>query len=141
MNETETTHQEDARQRGHEPNTVSVRKLLVSGTSLVLMVALALPLMYGTLGLLASRQQPGTRDQRLEVNATIETSPSVSDDQPQRLRELRQREARQLNTYEWIDEPSGVARIPISRAIEIVSDRGLAKNESNNEEQPDDVSP
>jgi hypothetical protein len=32
---------------------------------------------------------------------------------------------KKLNSYDWVDEKAGVARIPIDRAIEIIAQRGL----------------
>jgi hypothetical protein len=32
---------------------------------------------------------------------------------------------RALNSYGWIDKPSGIVRIPIDRAIELIAQRGL----------------
>jgi hypothetical protein len=41
------------------------------------------------------------------------------------LRELRTREDAELNSYGWIDRTSGVVRIPIDRAIEIIAKNGV----------------
>jgi len=37
----------------------------------------------------------------------------------QRLAELRAREQSESTTYGWIDQPAGVVRIPIDRAVEL----------------------
>ena len=37
------------------------------------------------------------------------------------LRDLRAREAETLNSYGWIDQENGVARIPVERAMEIMT--------------------
>jgi hypothetical protein len=42
---------------------------------------------------------------------------------PRRL--LRAEEDRTLSSYGWIDRPGGVARIPIERAMELVTERGV----------------
>lgn len=41
------------------------------------------------------------------------------------LTSVRQREDSVLNTYGWIDRRSGLVRIPIDRAIEVLAERGL----------------
>ena len=41
------------------------------------------------------------------------------------LRAFRAREDQLLNSYGWIDKTAGVARIPISRAMELLIERGL----------------
>jgi hypothetical protein len=38
---------------------------------------------------------------------------------------LRAQEDAILTSYAWVDKKAGVARIPIDRAIEIVTERGL----------------
>jgi hypothetical protein len=38
---------------------------------------------------------------------------------------LRPYEDPLLNTYGWVDQKNGIARIPISRAIDILAQRGL----------------
>jgi hypothetical protein len=41
------------------------------------------------------------------------------------LHQHRQRESRTLNATEWVNQPAGVVRIPIDRAIELTAERGL----------------
>jgi hypothetical protein len=42
--------------------------------------------------------------------------------QPEELRLLRVEQTEQLSGYRWVDERSGVAAVPIERAIELVVD-------------------
>lgn len=42
------------------------------------------------------------------------------------LEELRAAEDRELESYGWVDRASGVARLPIERAIELVVEEGLS---------------
>lgn len=44
------------------------------------------------------------------------------------IRELRAREAEELNSYKLLDPQKGVYRIPIDRAIEIMADEAYRKN-------------
>ena len=41
------------------------------------------------------------------------------------LAQLRQAEDETLRSYQWIDEQQGVVQIPIERAIDLLSERGL----------------
>ena len=41
------------------------------------------------------------------------------------LAELRAAEASDLNSYGWVDRGSGIARIPIDRAMQLLLERGL----------------
>ncbi len=52
------------------------------------------------------------------------------------LATVHQREDALLNTYGWVDAKSGLVRIPVDRAIEVLAERGLPareqeKNEAN----------
>jgi len=38
---------------------------------------------------------------------------------------LRKSEAERLESYGWVDQPAGVTRIPIDRAMDLVIERGL----------------
>jgi hypothetical protein len=61
------------------------------------------------------------------------TAGAVKDPPPPRLQtqpfkdiyQLREGEARQLDTYAWVDKESGIVRMPIERAMELVIERGL----------------
>jgi hypothetical protein len=41
------------------------------------------------------------------------------------IKDLRQEQNRLLDRYEWVDKSSGVVRIPIDRAMEVLAERGL----------------
>lgn len=44
---------------------------------------------------------------------------------PEKLAALRQQESAQLEGYGWVNQASGIARIPINRAIALVAEKGL----------------
>jgi hypothetical protein len=52
--------------------------------------------------------------------------PRLEVDPSRNLPEFRARERARVESYDWI-EPGKVARIPVSRAIEILAERGLPK--------------
>lgn len=39
--------------------------------------------------------------------------------------QLRARESERLGSYSWADQPAGVARIPIERAMDLIAERGV----------------
>jgi hypothetical protein len=41
------------------------------------------------------------------------------------IKELRRSELPRLERYEWVDKNTGVVRIPIERAIDLIAERGL----------------
>jgi hypothetical protein len=73
---------------------------------------------------IADRQAPppvlaGARTQPLPPAPRLESNP------PKDLAEFRQRENAVLDTYAWVDKEKGAARIPVDRAIDILSAKGL----------------
>ena len=61
---------------------------------------------------LASMREP-TPEPRLQVHA------------PKELQEMRRAEDALLKNYGWIDQKTGIVRIPVDRAIELLAKRGL----------------
>ena len=51
--------------------------------------------------------------------------PQLQADPPKELRAYLATKAKELSTYGWIDEHSGIVRIPIDRAIDLTVSRGL----------------
>jgi hypothetical protein len=49
------------------------------------------------------------------------------------LKKFREREDAELNTYGWINRTAGVVRIPVTRAMELVLQRGLPSRSETNE--------
>jgi hypothetical protein len=52
-------------------------------------------------------------------------APLLEIDERDQLHKFVMDQEKQLNSYDWVDEKAGVARIPIDRAMEIVAQRGL----------------
>jgi hypothetical protein len=52
-------------------------------------------------------------------------SPRLEDDERTELNDVRYGEEEQLNSSGWVDQSSGVAHIPITRAMELIAQRGL----------------
>jgi hypothetical protein len=50
---------------------------------------------------------------RLETNERLE------------IKDFRTQEEQTLNSYGWVDQPNGVVRIPIERAMQLLAQRGL----------------
>lgn len=52
-------------------------------------------------------------------------APMLENDERGQLRDFLKHQEDQLNSYDWVDEKTGVARIPIERAMELTVERGL----------------
>ncbi len=123
-NNSENILPEEAHERGHEFEEPSVAG--IAAVALGLITALALFLAV----LLWIYQQAATRPPRPETSNPPATArgfplPRLQLSPPVELVRLRSNEDSILNSYGWIDQTNGLARIPINRAIEILSERGL----------------
>jgi hypothetical protein len=52
--------------------------------------------------------------------------PRLETDERTEIHDFRLKEEQQLHSYGWVDQSSGVMRIPIERAMELIAQRGLA---------------
>jgi hypothetical protein len=51
--------------------------------------------------------------------------PRLEDDERTELNDIRYGEEERLNSYGWVDRSGGVAHIPITRAMQLIIERGL----------------
>src|SRR5882762_7744757 len=56
----------------------------------------------------------------------IPPGPRLQPSPPRDMDELRAKDREALTTYGWVDQANGVARIPVARAIDILSERGFS---------------
>lgn len=122
----------------HEHSDVDVRALIGFTVGMFVVVALVGLLMGGLFRIL--ERQAARNDPQLSPLAAppVQMPPTTAKpvfsqgegprlltDEPSVLGEQRVKEAEALGTYGWVDEKSGVARIPISEAKKLILQRGL----------------
>jgi hypothetical protein len=66
-------------------------------------------------------KNPG--DDPMEVQAF--PAPRLQSDDVQEMRDQLYSEESRLQSYGWVDQDSGQARIPVTRAMELIAERGL----------------
>jgi hypothetical protein len=106
---------------GHEPIETNVRAVWITGVILAGVVAGAFLVILGLMSWLGAN-----RDTRQAMPAAGEAS--ITDpvwNVPPHVQRLRMREQQLLDTYQWVDQTAGVARIPLDRAMEIIAENGL----------------
>lgn len=121
--------------RGHEERDLRLRPLIISGVSLATLAGLSLLAMWLLFGYFAARQM------RLEtdLHPLLETRPLPPEPRLQVSPQLDTRailtnEWSILGSYGWVDRQAGIVRIPIGRAIELLTERGLpARNAKDRE--------
>jgi len=111
-----------------ERRTGSLRGVLYATLALVVISVL---IHYSVVGLFTVLKQ---RYNSLDMNTNpVQTAqphrlppePRLQWDEAGDLRQLRQREDSVLQTYGWVDQPAGVVRIPVARALELAARQGL----------------
>ena len=91
--------------------------------------------MYGYLETYEKQHQPPLNplvsqtenDSRKVSNTDIARFPQPRLETNERLEinDFRLQEEKKLNSYDWIDQKAGIARIPIDRAMQLLAQRGL----------------
>src|SRR5262245_3622847 len=112
--------------RGHEERDVQLRPLVISGMSLALLVGLSFLAMWLLFDYFATRQahlnvlpSPVFEAQHLPPEPRLQVSPA------QHMQQMYATEMATLHSYGWVDRQAGIVRIPIDRAIELLTERGL----------------
>jgi len=117
-------HNEDVR---FEPKDVNYGNIVITGTSLLIVVWAVVALLSFYFKFLAHyREEAGPPPlpyeqgaQKLPPEPRLQPSPTAD------LQTLRAGENAMLNQYRWIDRSKGIVAIPISRAIELLAERGI----------------
>lgn len=117
---------------GQLDRELNLKALIVFAIGLTAVVLAMAALMWFLSGALRERlvsqdpprpRLPAARTQPLPPGPLLQTDPE------EELRQMLDEEDELLSTFEWVDEASGVARVPIETAIDI-----LAREEA---QQPD----
>ena len=108
---------------GHETTDVNVWAVGKFAIGLVVVCVVSIGLLFGLLKFFQSREETS-------VANTVEPTKLFPQPQLQKtpipdLRAIRAEEDKLLNGYAWVDQPKGVVRIPVDRAIEVLAQRGL----------------
>jgi hypothetical protein len=108
---------------GHETTDVNVWAVGKFTIGLVVVCVVSIALLFGLLKFFQSREETS-------VANTVEPTKMFPQPQLQKtpipdLKAIRAEEDKLLKGYAWVDQPKGVVRIPVDRAIEVLAQRGL----------------
>jgi len=108
---------------------------LVGLTVGCLLVALLLKGMFSYLDARENRNQPALNPLVQQTRSDLRSvapgdiakfpEPRLETDEPREIRAFRVQEEQRLHSYGWVDQPAGVVRIPIDRAMDLLAQRGL----------------
>lgn len=122
---------------GYETTDAEVRPVLLFLAALGVLIVVAMAVMTGLYSALESHF--GRSETVLSPLVDVEQvpeGPKLQADPAAELATVRTWEKEKLNRYEWIDEDTGTFRIPIERAIQIISEAGLPAREESEGAQP-----
>ena len=109
----------------HEKRDVNLRWVAYFGIGLVVLWVGSLLLMGWLFDIFdVERRRVGTPASLLETQP-LPPTPRLQASPVQDMQEMRQAENPLLHDYAWVDPSTGIVRIPIDRAIELVVTQGL----------------
>ncbi len=126
MTEVQVRNRHDGGPLRHEPDEVSARRALAAGVGLFGIIAVALLMSWGAYS--ASRSlssSPASKPLTFTRPDVLPPPPRLQQDPHADLVRLRAAEDSILTTYGWVDRDSGLVRIPIARAMEMLVEKGL----------------
>jgi hypothetical protein len=132
--------------RGIEPrggrdaeHDVQLRPIVIFGLGLIFLTMVVLLLMYWLFDDLAAHHaRLDTPRSPLSVSQEPPPGPRLEVNLDQALRELRAEEETVLHSYGWVDRDAGIVRLPIDRAITLLTERGLPRQAAGRKSKHDD---
>jgi hypothetical protein len=122
---------------GHEERDIQLRPILWAGVSLTVVTVVVLVGLWGLFDYFTERRAqvagPPVPTAPLVWPRQLPPGPRLQTDPYRDLRELLGAENAILESYGWVDREAGIARIPISRAMELLAERGLPARQSGGE--------
>ncbi len=109
----------------HETRDADIGSLFLIAIILLLSVALVCLGVSGLMHLFATKEAHPQKASLTSPPITAPSEPRLETQSGVNLQQVRIHEEAQLSSYGWIDRNSGVAHIPIDRAMELISARGL----------------
>ena len=108
---------------GYERRDAKMGPVLRFGVLLVVLVVFSLLVSHWLDEGLTPEPPPENPYAREPRRVAETTWPELQANPYEAITEHRERDARRLARYEWIDRQNGIARIPIGRAMEILLER------------------
>jgi hypothetical protein len=111
--------------RGHEMTDASISGLVKFSIGLFVLIVVVLFAMRSMFEHFSTTQQLGPPASPFAETQTLPPSPRLQVEPALDLKQLRQGEDEKLNSYGWVDQKAGIARIPIDRAMDLLLAKGL----------------
>lgn len=125
--------------QAHEKSDVNVRAPAMVVLGLAVLTAIGMLVSWATFNHYSARQRAAATPASPLADTLPKEPPAphLQVDPQLDLRTLRAEEAQILKSYSWLDKNTGIVRIPIDRAMEIIADRGLPTRPQTESSQAD----
>jgi hypothetical protein len=114
---------------GHELHDIRLRPIIWAGVALIVLaitVHVGLAWLFDYFTERRTQQEgPPVPTAPLAWPRQLPTGPRLQTDPHQDIQELLKAEDAILQSYGWVERETGIARIPIDRAMELLAERGL----------------
>jgi len=121
----ETPSEAAQTRHSHETRDVDIRFIGLFSLSMVVLLAGSLALMGWLFGVFAGKPLGHGRSAPIAETRPYPPAPRLQASPTRDMQEMRRTENIRLQSYGWIDQTAGIARIPIDQAIELLAARGL----------------
>lgn len=126
---TETIRNEGVR---HESRDANIPALAAFGGAIVVTVAIVMLFSMWLFGVLTRVYTAGPAATPFAFSRPMPPEPRLQPKPEVDLQRYLDEEKNELDTYGWIDRPTGVVRIPIERAMQLLLQQGLPVRASTN---------
>jgi len=111
--------------RGHETRDANIRNLIISGGLLCCLAIAGLLVSGAVFHYFVGHQELGPPASPFENVRMLPPEPQLQVAAPKDLKQYKAAQDEILKGYEWVDQKSGIVRIPIDRAMDILVQKGL----------------
>jgi len=109
----------------YEVHDAQARPIVVAGLGLAVGVAIVFAIVFFLFHQFTSRPTPGANANPMSSAGPHPPGPRIEEHPANDLQELRAHEKQVLGSYGWVDKKTGVVRVPIDRAMDLVLQRGF----------------
>ena len=112
-------------EEGYEHADANVRRLYEFGASLAILIIVVMCAMVYTYDFFAKHESLGPPASPFENQRELPPQPRLQPHPATDLKRYCELEQQQLSTYGWMDQQTGVVRVPVDRAMDMVLQKGL----------------
>ena len=110
---------------GHEERDVNVVAITKFGIGLSILIVVTIFTLWGLFNYFKTREAGMSPQRAARATGQMPPEPRLERTPVQDLSKIRAAEEQALTRHAWVDPDKGIVRIPVSRAMEILTQRGL----------------